>query len=47
SAIETGFKEGMQTMKKSVTELLEAGIIDEETALANIPEEIDTNPIIS
>lgn len=45
SAIETGFKEGMQTMKKSVTELLEAGIIDEETALANIPAEIDTNTI--
>ena len=42
SAIETGFKEGMQTMKKSVTDLLEAGIIDEETALDNIPEEIDT-----
>ncbi len=40
SAIETGYKEGMQTMKKSVTELLEAGIIDEETALANIPEDI-------
>lgn len=44
SAIETGFKEGMQTMKKSVTELLEAGIIDEEVALENIPEELmDTN----
>ncbi len=40
SAIETGFKEGMQTMKKSVGELLEAGIIDEETALENIPEDI-------
>lgn len=46
SAIETGFKEGMQTMKKSVTELLEAGIIDEETALANIPEELmDSNNV--
>lgn len=43
SAIETGFKEGMQTMKKSVTDLLEAGIIDEATALENIPEEIDNN----
>ncbi len=40
SAIETGFKEGMQTMKKSVTELLEAGIISEEVALENTPEEI-------
>ena len=43
SAIETGSKEGMQTMKKSVTDLLEAGIIDEGTALENIPEEIDTS----
>ena len=43
SAIETGSKEGMQTMKKSVTDLLEAGIIDENTALENIPEEIDTS----
>jgi twitching motility protein PilT len=43
SAIETGFKEGMQTMKKSITELLEAGIISEEVALENIPEEIIEN----
>lgn len=43
SAIETGFKEGMQTMKKSVTDLLEAGIIDEETALENIPEDVMDN----
>jgi twitching motility protein PilT len=43
SAIETGFKEGMQTMKKSVTELLEAGIISEEVALENIPEDIIDN----
>ncbi len=43
SAIETGSKEGMQTMKKSITDLLEAGIIDEETALSNIPAEFDTN----
>ncbi len=41
SAIETGYKEGMQTMKRSVTELLEAGIIDEEVALQHIPEEIE------
>lgn len=40
SAIETGFKEGMQTMKKSITDLLEAGIIDEDVALENIPEDI-------
>ena len=44
SAIETGFKEGMQTMKKSITELLEGGIIDEEEALSAIPEDlIDTS----
>ncbi len=43
SAIETGFKEGMQTMKKSITELLEAGIISEEVALENIPEDIIDN----
>ena len=41
SAIETGFKEGMQTMKKSVTDLLEADLISEEEALANIPEELE------
>lgn len=41
SAIETGFKEGMQTMKKSVTDLLEADLISEEEAMANIPEELE------
>jgi twitching motility protein PilT len=41
SAIETGFKEGMQTMKKSVTNLLEAELISEEAALECLPEEID------
>ncbi len=41
SSIETGFKEGMQTMKKSVTDLLEADLISEEEALANIPEELE------
>jgi len=43
SAMETGSKEGMQTMKKSITTLLEADLISEETALENIPEEIDTD----
>jgi len=43
SAIETGFKEGMQTMKRSISELLEAGIISEETAVENIPEEFETS----
>jgi len=43
SAIETGFKEGMQTMKKSVTDLLEADLISEETAYEAIPEEMENN----
>ncbi|MFA5829568.1 MAG: type IV pilus twitching motility protein PilT [Candidatus Gracilibacteria bacterium] len=41
SAIETGFKEGMQTMKKSVTDLLEADLISEDEALASIPAELE------
>ncbi|MBD3270286.1 PilT/PilU family type 4a pilus ATPase [Candidatus Peregrinibacteria bacterium] len=41
SAIETGYKEGMQTMKRSITELLEAEIIDEETALEHIPQDLE------
>lgn len=41
SAIETGFKEGMQTMKKAVTDMLEADIITEETAMDCIPPEFD------
>lgn len=41
SAIETGFREGMQTMKKSVTDLLEADLISEDTAYECIPPEIE------
>ena len=41
SAIETGFKEGMQTMKKSVSDLLEAELISEEEAIANLPLELE------
>ncbi len=41
SAIETGFREGMQTMKKSVTEMLEADLISEEEAMKNIPPEFE------
>lgn len=37
SVIETSTKEGMQTMKKSVMDLFQAGIISEEAALQNIP----------
>lgn len=39
SAIETGFKEGMQTMKRAVTDLYEADLISEEDAYHAIPEE--------
>jgi twitching motility protein PilT len=41
SAIETGFREGMQTMKKAVTDLLEADIINEETAMDCLPPEFE------
>lgn len=41
SAIETGFKEGMQTMKKSVTDMLEADLITEEEAFKSIPPEFE------
>ncbi len=41
SVIETSTKEGMQTMKKSITDLLNAGLITEERALENIPKEIE------
>lgn len=41
SAIETGFKEGMQTMKKAVTDLLDADLISEETALECLPDEVE------
>lgn len=42
SAIETGFKEGMQTMKKAVIDLLEADLITEETAEECLPDEVDS-----
>ncbi|MFA6992347.1 MAG: type IV pilus twitching motility protein PilT [Candidatus Gracilibacteria bacterium] len=41
SVIETSAKEGMQTMKKAVTDLFQAGIITEEDALINIPKEFE------
>lgn len=41
SVIETSTKEGMQTMKKSLTDLLQAGLITEEDAYANIPKEFE------
>lgn len=41
SVIETSSKEGMQTMKKAVTDLYQAGLISEEDAMENIPKELE------
>jgi twitching motility protein PilT len=41
SVIETSTKEGMQTMKKAVTDLFHAGLITEESALENIPRQFE------
>jgi len=41
SVIETSSKEGMQTMKKSLTDLLEAGLITEENAMLNMPQDFE------
>ncbi|MBI5152003.1 type IV pilus twitching motility protein PilT [Candidatus Peregrinibacteria bacterium] len=41
SSLETGISEGMQTMKKAVLDLMQAGIISEEDAIANIPPEFE------
>jgi twitching motility protein PilT len=41
SVIETSTKEGMQTMKKAVTDLFQANLITEEKALENIPKEFE------
>jgi len=41
SVIETSTREGMQTMKKAVTDLYQAGIISEKNALRNIPKEFE------
>ncbi|MFA7685387.1 MAG: type IV pilus twitching motility protein PilT [Candidatus Gracilibacteria bacterium] len=42
SVIETSTKEGMQTMKKAVTDLFQANLITEEKALENIPKEFES-----
>ncbi len=41
SVIETSSKEGMQTMKKSLTDLLESGLISEENAMLNMPKDFE------
>lgn len=42
SVIETSTKEGMQTMKKSLVDLVQAGIISEEKAMENMPKEFES-----
>ncbi|MBN1494462.1 type IV pilus twitching motility protein PilT [Candidatus Peregrinibacteria bacterium] len=41
SVIETSTQEGMQTMKKSLTDLIESDLVDEDEAMALMPPEID------
>lgn len=41
SVLETGAHEGMQTMKQAVMDLLEKGLITEEEAKDNLPEELE------
>lgn len=41
SAIETGFKEGMQTMKKAVMDMLDADLITEDEAIKALPQETE------
>ena len=41
SAIETGFKEGMQTMKKAVMDMLDADLITEDEAIKALPQEAE------
>jgi Tfp pilus assembly pilus retraction ATPase PilT len=41
SAIETGFKDGMQTMKKALMDMLEADLITEEEAMKSMPPEFE------
>ena len=41
SAIETGMAEGMQTMKRALSQMVEQGLISDETARENMPEEVE------
>jgi twitching motility protein PilT len=41
SVIETSTKEGMQNMKKALEDLIEADLVDEEEAMAQMPPEIE------
>lgn len=41
SVLETGAQEGMQTMKQAILDLLEKGLVSEEEARENMPEELE------
>lgn len=41
SVIETSVQEGMQTMKKALTDLIDSDLVDEDEALSIMPPEID------
>lgn len=41
SVIETSTQEGMQTMKRALTDLVEADLVDEEEAMVHMPPEIE------
>lgn len=41
SALETGINEGMQTMQRALTGLVEQGLITDETARENMPRELE------
>ncbi len=41
SVIETGTQEGMQSMKKCLTDLIEADLVDEQEAITFLPPEMD------
>jgi len=43
SSIETGLNEGMQTMKKAITDLYQSGKITEAEAMKYLPEELDVD----
>ncbi len=41
SVIETSTHEGMQTMRRALTDLVDADLVDEDEALSNMPPELD------
>ncbi len=45
STIETGAKDGMQTMQQSIFPLLKQGLISQEEALSNLPQELSPSEL--